>query len=390
MRSRTPLAVVLVLASPLAAASAHAGETAVPAGGTAVPAGAAHAPAGPPVPLCAQPDAEVLPLVGEVRDGPATVRAGDGPSGFTVRVHNTGRVTCHRVHPVVLLLDEDRALVPSQLRLDFHDGRRWLPVRLRHTSRDENVGVLDGGRGFRGFTVRPGAKKDVRLRLAVREDARPNRVAVQAALVQHHDRDGHWVGHSDTYTFALRGADGTGTRPPAHPPRSERPADPPRATGFPARPSGRPVPVPVPPSPWPLPDPWATTEPPSASRFPTEIPVPSGRPVSPPPSARETGPATPGPYDTLRPGHPDADEPAGQRPPRDHADGGRDSRTEAPGRTPGGGSGDAPRHPGHESGKARPELAETGGSVTSLGLLAAGLLVSGTVLLEVARRLRGA
>ncbi|MFC7470560.1 hypothetical protein ACFQVA_27945 [Actinomadura keratinilytica] len=57
---------------------------------------------------------------------------------------------------------------------------------------------------------------------------------------------------------------------------------------------------------------------------------------------------------------------------------------------PGGGSGDAPRHPGHESGKARPELAETGGSVISLGLLAAGLLVSGTVLLEVARRLRGA
>ncbi|MEU2961411.1 hypothetical protein [Streptomyces albidoflavus] len=389
MRSRTPLALLLVLASPLAAASAHAGETAVPAGGTAVPAGAAHAPAGPPVPLCAQPDAEILPLVGEVRDGPATVRAGDGPSGFTVRVHNTGRVTCHRVHPVVLLLDEDRALVPSQLRLDFHDGRRWLPVRLRHTSRDENVGVLDGGRGFRGFTVRPGAKKDVRLRLAVREDARPNRVAVQAALVQHHDRDGHWVGHSDTYTFALRGADGTGTHPPAHPPRIERPADPPRATGSPARPPGRPVPVP--PSPWPLPDPWATTEPPSASRFPTEIPLPSGRPVSPPPSAREMGPASPGPYDTPRPGHPDAGELAGQRPPRDHADGGRDSRTEAaPGRIPGGGSGDAPRHPRHESGKVPPELAETGGGVTSLGLLAAGLLVSGAVLLEVARRLRRA
>ncbi|MEU6107904.1 hypothetical protein ABZ853_05740 [Streptomyces albidoflavus] len=385
MRSRTPLALVLVLASPLAAASAHAGDIAVPA----VPAGAAHAPAGPPIPLCAQPDAEVLPLVGEVRDGPATLRAGDGPSGFTVRVHNTGRVTCHRVHPVVLLLDEDRALVPSQLRLDFHDGRRWLPVRLRHTSRNENVGVLDGGQGFRGFTVRPGARKDVRLRLAVREDAGPDRVAVQAALVQHHDRDGHWVGHSDTYTFALRPADGTGTRPPvppAHPPRSERPADPPGATESPARPSGRPVPVP--PSPWPLPDPWATTEPPSASRFPTEIPVPSGRPVSPPPPAREASPASPGPYGTLPPGHPDAEASAGETPPRDHADSGRDSRTDGPGHTPGTGSGDAPRHPRHESGKARPELAETGGGAASLGLLAAGLLVSGTVLLEVARRLR--
>ncbi|MBF4134279.1 hypothetical protein [Streptomyces albidoflavus] len=382
MRSRTPLALALVLASPLAAASAHAGDTAM----TAVPAGAAHAPAGPPVPLCVQPDAEVLPLVGEVRDGPATVRAGDGPSGFTVRVHNTGRVTCHRVHPVVLLLDEDRALAPSQLRLDFHDGRRWLPVRLRHTSRNENVGVLDGGQSFRGFTVRPGGRKDVRLRLAVREDARPNRVAVQAALVQHHDRDGHWAGHSDTYTFALRGADGT--RPPAHPPRSERPADPSGAMESPARPPGRPVPVP--PSPWPLPDPWARTEPPSASRFPTEIPVASGRPVSPPPSARETGRASPGPYASLPPGHPDADVPAGGRPPRDQADGDREGRTDPPGRTPGTGSGDAPRHPGHESGKGRPELAETGAGVTSLGLLAAGLLVSGAALLEVARRLRRA
>ncbi|MGW9710010.1 hypothetical protein ACWGUJ_02895 [Streptomyces albidoflavus] len=362
MRSRTPLALVLVLASPLAAASAHAGDPAAPAAS----AGAAHAPAGPPVPLCVQPDAEVLPLVGQVRDGPATVRAGDGPSGFTVRVHNTGRVTCHRVHPVVLLLDEDRALAPSQVRLDFHDGRRWLPVRLRHTSRNENVGVLDGGPSFRGFTVRPGGRKDVRLRLAVREDARPDRVAVQAALVQHHDRDGHWAGHSDTYTFELRGADGT--RPSARPPRGERPADPPGATESPAPPPGRPDPVPVPPSPWPLPDPWARTEPPSASRFPTEIPVPSGRP----------------------PGRPDADVPAGERPPRAQADGGRDGRTDAPGRTPETGSGEFPRHPGHESGKGRTELAETGAGVTSLGLLAAGLLVFGAALLEVARRLRRA
>ncbi|RZD88587.1 hypothetical protein [Streptomyces albidoflavus] len=384
MRSRTPLALVLVFASPLAAASAHAGDPAAPAAS----AGAAHAPAGPPVPLCVQPDAEVLPLVGQVRDGPATVRAGDGPSGFTVRVHNTGRVTCHRVHPVVLLLDEDRALVPSQVRLDFHDGRRWLPVRLRHTSRNENVGVLDGGQSFHGFTVRPGGKKDVRLRLAVREDARPDRVAVQAALVQHHDRDGHWAGHSDTYTFELRGADGT--RPSARPPRGERPADPPGATESPARPPGRPDPVPVPPSPWPLPDPWARTEPPSASRFPTEIPVRSGRPVSPPPSAGETGPASPGPYGSLPPGHPDADVPAGERPPRAQADGGRDGRTDAPGRTPETGSGEAPRHPGHESGKGRPELAETGAGVTSLGLLAAGLLVFGAAMLEVARRLRRA
>ncbi|MFE3082893.1 hypothetical protein ACFXGM_05320 [Streptomyces albidoflavus] len=368
MRSRTPLALVLVFASPLAAASAHAGDPAAPAA-PAASAGAAHAPAGPPVPLCVQPDAEVLPLVGQVRDGPATVRAGDGPSGFTVRVHNTGRVTCHRVHPVVLLLDEDRVLVPSQVRLDFHDGRRWLPVRLRHTSRNENVGVLDGGQSFPGFTVRPGGRKDVRLRLAVREDARPDRVAVQAALVQHHDRDGHWAGHSDTYTFELRGADGT--RPSARPP-------------------GRPVPVPVPPSPWPLPDPWATTEPPSASRFPTEIPVPSERPVSPPPSAGETGPPSSGPYGSLPPGHPDADVPAEERPPRAQADGGRDGRTDAPGRTPESGSGEAPRHPGHESGKGRTELAETGAGVTSLGLLAAGLLVFGAALLEVARRLRRA
>ncbi|GFH79737.1 hypothetical protein Sgou_44070 [Streptomyces gougerotii] len=185
---------------------------------------------------------------GRLRDGPATLRAGDGPSGFTVRVHNTGRVTCHRVHPVVLLIDEDRALAPSQLRLDFHDGRRWTPVRLHHTSRRENVGVLDGGKGFRGFTVGPGERRDVRLRLAVREDAGPGRVAVRTALVQHHDRDGRWVGHSDTYTFALRAADGTGPRrpvPPPHPPGNEQPADRRDATPTPVRPPA----VPAPPEP---------------------------------------------------------------------------------------------------------------------------------------------
>ncbi|WP_436738711.1 hypothetical protein [Streptomyces sp. BBFR102] len=458
MRSRTPLALVLVVVSPLATASAHATPTGAPAGAAHAPAAPGARPAGPPIPLCVQPDAAVLPLTGQLRDGPAHVRAGDEPSGFTVRIRNTSRITCHRVHPVVLLLDEDRALAPSQLRLDFHDGRRWLPVRLRHTTRDENVGVLDGGQGFRGFTVRPGAEKDVRLRLAVREDARPNRVAVQAALVQHHDRDGHWVGHSDTYTFALRAADGTGTRPPVppsppHPPRSERPADPRDATpsapvhpprsersadprdatpsapvhpprsersadprdampSAPARPpgsersagprdatpapTGRPPAVPVPPRPWPLPDPWATEVSPSASRLPTEAPDPAGRPDSPPP-VRRPGPASPGPHRTLPPGHPDAARsaaPDGEVPPRDHRGRGREERTEVPGHTPGtgpdhtpGGDGD-PRHPGLESGKGRPELAETGGSATSLGLLAAALLTCGAALLRLARRLR--
>ncbi len=383
MRSRTPLALVLVFASPLAAASAHAGDPAAPAAS----AGAAHAPAGPPVPLCVQPDAEVLPLVGQVRDGPATVRAGDGPSGFTVRVHNTGRVTCHRVHPVVLLLDEDRALVPSQVRLDFHDGRRWLPVRLRHTSRNENVGVLDGGQSFRGFTVRPGGRKDVRLRLAVREDARPDRVAVQAALVQHHDRDGHWAGHSDTYTFELRGptapARPRARRAASGPPTRPAPPSPPRA-----RPAG-PTPSPSRPAPGPCPTRGRgrNRRPPRGS--PRRSPYRAGGRV---PAAvrRETGPASPGPYGSLPPGHPDGDVPAEERPPRDQADGGRDGRTDAPGRTPESGSGEAPRHPGHESGKGRTELAETGAGVTSLGLLAAGLLVFGAALLEVARRLRRA
>ncbi|SCD83386.1 hypothetical protein GA0115236_12501, partial [Streptomyces sp. IgraMP-1] len=90
------------------------------------------------------------------------------------------------------------------------------------------------------------------------------------------------------------------------------------------------------------------------------------------------------------PGRPDGDVPAEERPPRAQADGGRDGRTDAPGRTPETGSGESPRHPGHESGKGRPELAETGAGVTSLGLLAAGLLVFGAALLEVARRLRRA
>ncbi|MEV7513538.1 hypothetical protein AB0O03_00665 [Streptomyces diastaticus] len=402
MRSRPPLALVLALASPLTTASAHAVSPQAPTGAAHAPAVPGAHPAGPPVPLCVQPDAARLPLTGRLRDGPATLRAGDGPSGFTVRVHNTGRVTCHRVHPVVLLIDEDRALAPSQLRLDFHDGRRWTPVRLHHTSRRENVGVLDGGKGFRGFTVGPGERRDVRLRLAVREDAGPGRVAVRTALVQHHDRDGRWVGHSDTYTFALRAADGTGPRrpvPPPHPPGNEQPADRRDATPTPVRPPA----VPAPPSPWPLPDPWVTGEPPPASRFPTEAPLPTGRPASPPPPGVRASPAhpapsrhgTPPPSPGAAPDGPDAEPPTGRTPDAEAPTGPTPEAPDgAPGRAPRSGPGDSPRHdgdprhPASGSGEGRPELAETGDSALSPGVLAVVLPASGAVLLRLARRPR--
>ncbi|MFD4988009.1 hypothetical protein [Streptomyces sp. NPDC058374] len=373
MRPRTPLAVVLALASPLTTASAHAAPAhPAPAGAAHAPAAPGARPAGPPVPLCAQPDAPSFPLTGHLRGGPGTLRAGDGPSGFTVHIRNTGRVTCHRVHPVLVLVDEARALVPAQLRLDFHDGHRWLPVRLRHTSRNESVGVLDGGKGFRGFTVRPGGSTDVRLRLAVRDDAGADRVAVQAALVQRHDGEGRWVGHSDTYTFTLRAAEGGDTRPPvppARPPRSDEPARPRDTAPSPARPPA----VPVPPSPWPLPVPWATGEPPPASRFPTEVPVPTGRPASPPPSGLETAPASPRPPGTVPPAPSPTADPTGETPRRDQPGDGRDRQEDEPGRS------------GEEG---RPELAETGGSATLLGLLATALTACGAVLLQLARRLR--
>ncbi|MFE6195625.1 hypothetical protein [Streptomyces sp. NPDC057838] len=191
--------------------------------------GAPPAYAEDPAPACAAPDDHTFPLTTRLRGGPDTYTAGGGFGTWYLDLTNTTDRTCSAIHPVVVLVDDRRALQPSQPRLEFfEEGRtRAHPVRFEKTGEDELVGAFtDEADRFGGFTVGPGRTVSVKVRLAVTSDAAPNDVTANAAVVQRHDDDGDWVGQSNDYRFRIEGeGPGTQPRPDADasvPPRQDR------------------------------------------------------------------------------------------------------------------------------------------------------------------------
>ncbi|MEV0225311.1 hypothetical protein [Streptomyces sp. NPDC050704] len=164
---------------------------------TPVPASAVAAPGRP---TCAAPGNQDFPVRTRIHGGPASYDAGGGYRTWYIDLTNTTDGTCGNVHPVVVLVDEKRALKPKQPRLEFYDGERHRPVTFERTEEDENIGVLGG------FTVAPGATLSVKVRLAVTSDATvPNDVVAKAAIVQRHDGagDSDWIGQSNAYRFRI-------------------------------------------------------------------------------------------------------------------------------------------------------------------------------------------
>ncbi|NNN37122.1 hypothetical protein HLK59_43635, partial [Streptomyces sp. S3(2020)] len=180
------------------------------------PAQAAPAPA----PACATTDARTFPLTTRIHGGPDTYEAGGGYGTWYLDLTNTTRRVCKDIHPVVVLVDAERALGAGQPRLEFYEGDRVRPVRFRTTEEDELVGAFGGD----GFTVGPGKTVSVKVRLALTSDAVPNRVTVNAAVVQRHNDDGDWVGQSDDYRFAIEADPEPGSDTPsgaARPPHAQ-------------------------------------------------------------------------------------------------------------------------------------------------------------------------
>ncbi|KOX01015.1 hypothetical protein ADK65_11745 [Streptomyces sp. NRRL B-1140] len=175
--------------------------------------GAPSAHAEAPAPACAAPDDHTFPLTTRIHGGPDSYTAGGGFGTFSVDLTNTTDRTCAGIHPVVVLVDAERALEPSQPRLEFFDGPHARTVRFEKTDEDELVGAFTGEEdGFAGFTVGPGDTVTVKVRLTLTSDAVPNEVTANAAVVQRHDDDGDWVGQSDDYRFRIdAGEPGTGT-----------------------------------------------------------------------------------------------------------------------------------------------------------------------------------
>ncbi|MFI8187283.1 hypothetical protein ACIF8T_00440 [Streptomyces sp. NPDC085946] len=198
---------------------------------------AAHAAAPAPEPGCAASDDQAFPLTTRIHGGPDRYEAGGGFGTWYLDLTNTTDRTCTHIHPVVVLVDARRALLPSQPQLEFYDGDRPRPVRFERTERDELVAALadDGGEAgdttappaFPGFTVGPGRTLTVKLRLSFTADAAPDEVTANAAVVQRHRDDGDWVGQSGDYRFRIRAyppPDEAETGPASPAPRASDPA----------------------------------------------------------------------------------------------------------------------------------------------------------------------
>ncbi|MFD8520791.1 hypothetical protein ACFV2D_12365 [Streptomyces capillispiralis] len=197
--------------------------------------GAAPAYAVTPLPACMPEEDHSFPLTVRIHGGPASYPAGGGFGTWRLELTNTTRRPCTGVHPVVVLVDEKRALEPAQPQLEFYDtAGRPHPVRFEATDRDELVGAFaDEDAGFGGFTVGPGRTVTVKVRLALTSDAVANEVTANAAVVQRRDDDGDWVGQSNDYRFRIDDATHPAQKPDPDPepdpepePESKREPDP--------------------------------------------------------------------------------------------------------------------------------------------------------------------
>ncbi|HET7721025.1 MAG TPA: hypothetical protein VFK43_13750, partial [Acidimicrobiales bacterium] len=138
-------------------------------------------------------------------EGPATYVAGGGFGNWALELTNTTDRTCADIHPVVVLVDDGRALERSQAQLEYFEdaeGTTSRPVTFEETDADELVGVLDEDGD--GFTVPAGRTVTVKVRLSVTSDAAvPNDVVANAAVVQRRGDDSEWVGESNDYRFRI-------------------------------------------------------------------------------------------------------------------------------------------------------------------------------------------
>jgi hypothetical protein len=163
--------------------------------------GALAAPTGS---CAATPTDRAFPFTTRIHGGPAAYEAGGEHRTWRLDLTNNTARPCTDIHPVLVLVDERRALTTAQPRLEFYDEHRArpYPVRFEATDADETIGVFDGD-GFPGFTVGPGQTVSVRVRLAIGAGAVANDVVANAAVVQRHDGDGDWVGQSNAYRFRV-------------------------------------------------------------------------------------------------------------------------------------------------------------------------------------------
>ncbi|MGW2177799.1 hypothetical protein ACWCXX_06830 [Streptomyces sp. NPDC001732] len=264
-RTRHGLALGLAAAS-VVPAVVLGGTSGASAASSATPVSAPDATAADQQPACGDPAANEFPIRTRIHGGPDTYASGGGYGTWFLDLTNTTTESCRAIHPVLVLIDEDRRLTSDQIQLKFSEQDRpgtEHRVTWETTDRDEHIGVFGGdGDDFDGFTVPAGHTVTVQVRMAFTSDTRPGRITANAAIVQRQHAasgaasgsdgdDGAWVGESDDYFFTVvddsdsgdlddtGGADGTdgtdGTWPDAtaDAPRPFAPGRPPTGNGLP-------------------------------------------------------------------------------------------------------------------------------------------------------------
>ncbi|WP_324605370.1 hypothetical protein [Streptomyces sp. NRRL S-15] len=168
------------------------------AAGLVVPAGLLGVPAAIAIPVlsliqrpaCGDPAGEDFPIETRIHGGPDTYAPGGGYGTWYLDLTNTTAESCHSIHPVLVLTDEDRTLTAEQIQLEFteraHPGEERR-VSWESTDRDEQIGVFGSGEqddDFPGFTVPAKKTVTVEVRMAFTSDTRPGKVTAHAAIVQ--------------------------------------------------------------------------------------------------------------------------------------------------------------------------------------------------------------
>lgn len=173
------------------------------------------------------PTDRTFPLTTRIHGGPAAYEAGGEHRTWRLDLTNNTARTCTDIHPVLVLVDERRALTAAQPRLEFYDGHRprAYPVRFESTDADETIGVFEAA-GFPGFTVGPGRTVSVKVRLAIGAGAVANDVVANAAVIQRHADDGDWVGQSNDYRFRVVAPDTPDTSDASDTPNTSETSDP--------------------------------------------------------------------------------------------------------------------------------------------------------------------
>jgi hypothetical protein len=184
--------------------------------------------------LCVPAAGEEFPVRARLSGGPAQYTVGSLPQVFSLELAATsGSGLSRRVHAVLMLIDNRRALRPPQIVLEYADGAgRWHAESFQHTDDDENVAVL-GGEDGPGTVVPARGTVTVKLRLRFKPGTPAVGVTASATVMQRRGDDGDWVGESKPYAFrtvparpASPGRRPSPGRPPERPAGSERPADP--------------------------------------------------------------------------------------------------------------------------------------------------------------------